>query len=75
MRDEIKVKVKNNEIDLKNRVAGLMLLCTAKDVNDLDVDDVEGTLVLKLTGQEPSYIIEKLIDALKKAFGEQITIL
>lgn len=75
MRDEIKIKVKNNEIDLKNRVAGLMLLCTAKDVNDLDVDDVEGTLVLKLTGQEPSYIIEKLIDALKKAFGEQITIL
>ncbi|MGL5709859.1 MAG: hypothetical protein ACRCXX_14425 [Cetobacterium sp.] len=75
MRSEIKVQVKNNEIDLKNRVAGLMMLCTAKGAEDLDVDDVEGTLVLKLTGQEPDYIIEKLIDALNKAFGEQITIL
>lgn len=76
MKKEIRVKVKDpTDIGLKNRLAGLMMLNTGKTIEDIDVYDVEGILVLNLTGQEPNYIIEKLADSLEKVFGEQITIL
>lgn len=72
---EIRLEVeKIKDYDFVGRIVNLLSITTGKSLENIDVYEDQGIIVLNLTGNEPEYIIKKAKESLHKTFGKQIII-